>query len=92
MSLMWMMNVEAGFADKECKTVNFKDLKWRVPLEALTKVQLNKDKEYVVVSVFFNEQKQNDILVAAGYKMVKKNKEKRNLLIIHIKSFSEKNA
>ena len=55
MSLMWMMNVEAGFADKECKTVNFKDLKWRVPLEALVKVQLNKDKEYIVVSVFFNE-------------------------------------
>ena len=55
MSLMWMMNVEAGFGDKECKTVTFKDLKWRVPLEALTKVQLNKDKEYIVVSVFFNE-------------------------------------
>jgi len=84
MSLMWMMNVEAGFADKECRSVNFKDLKWRVPLEALVRVQLNKDKEYIVVSVFFNEQKQNDILVAAGYKMVKKNKEKRKLKFMDV--------
>ena len=79
LSLMWMMNVEAGFSDSTCKSVSYKDLKWRVPLEALVRVQLDKSKEYIVMSVYFNEQKQNDILVAAGYKMVKKDKEKRKL-------------
>ena len=62
----------------------YKDLKWRVPLEALVRVQIERKKEYLVLSVYFNEQKQNDILVAAGYKMVKKDKEKRKLQFMDI--------
>ena len=84
LSLMWMMNVEAGFTDSTCKSVSYKDLKWRVPLEALVRVQLDRSKEYIVLSVYFNEQKQNDILVAAGYKMVKKDKEKRKLKFMDV--------
>lgn len=84
LSLMWMMNVDAGFSDKTCKQCTYKDLKWRVPLEALVRVQLNQEKEYIVMSVYFNEAKQNEILVAAGYKMVKKDKEKRKLKFMDV--------
>ena len=38
LSLMWMMNVDAGFKDNTCTAVAYKDLKWRVPLEALVRV------------------------------------------------------
>ena len=81
---MWMMNVDAGFTDATCTQASFKDLKWRVPLEALVRVQLDYAKEYIVISVYFNEQKQNDILTAAGHKPVKAGKEKRKLKFMDI--------
>ena len=40
----YLFNCDAGFTDDHCQNVKFESLKWRVPLKAMTKVQLSTEK------------------------------------------------
>lgn len=84
LTLKWMINVDAGFSDDKCLSINFKKLLWRAPLAALRQVEIEQSKDGVIVKMKFDVLKQTEILKEAGYPFDKKAKikEKRKLLFV----------
>ena len=76
----FMINVEADF-DKNCEAVEFKALKWKVPLAALTKMQIEVSGEYFKLSVFFDLNELNAIMAKYGAEK-KQKKDKRALKFV----------
>ena len=80
LSKEFMINVEADF-DKNCENVQFKDLKWKVPLAALKALQIEESGSYFKLTVFFDLPKLNLIMQSYGAKKQQK-KEKRALKFV----------
>lgn len=57
-----MINVDAGFSDDKCLSINFKKLLWRAPLAALRQVLIEQTKEGVNVMMKFDVFAQTEIL------------------------------
>jgi len=72
---IWMFNVEADF-DKKKNTVEFKKMKWKVPIESIETAILSMTDERITITLMTNKKKQNDILVAYGGKRINKDKRK----------------
>jgi hypothetical protein len=72
---IWMFNVEADF-DKKKHTVEYKAMKWKVPIEAIETAILTLTDDRVTITLMTNKKKQNDILVAYGGKRINKDKRK----------------
>lgn len=49
----FLFNVEAEFSDKECKTVEVKSTKWKVPIMALKAIEIMHT-EYFKISAYFD--------------------------------------
>ena len=61
----FLANVDADFADDECKSVNFKSIQWKYPLEALKAMQIQSEKkkdEHIRLDVYFDLEEANRIL------------------------------
>ena len=50
LSQLWMFNVEAEF-DKKKKVVEYKKMKWRLPLASIVSVQLSKTDERITLNI-----------------------------------------
>lgn len=72
---IWMFNVEADF-DKKKRTVEYKAMKWKVPIESIETAILTMTDDRVTITLMTNKKKQNDILVAYGGKRINKDKRK----------------
>ena len=76
----FMINVEADF-DKTCEKVEFKALKWKVPLAALNKMQIEASGDYFKLTVFFDLPELNAIMAEYGSEK-KQKKDKRALKFV----------
>ena len=63
-----MINVNAAFVDKTCTSVQFKDLKWKMPLAALKAMQINEDGQIFKLTIFFDLVELNRIMATYGAK------------------------
>ncbi len=70
-----MFNVEADF-DKKGNQVAFKKMKWKTPLESVTSVTLTMTEDRITLTLLADLDRQNSILLNAGFKKIKKNKRK----------------
>lgn len=70
-----MMNAKAIF-DKISGMVKFEKLKWKVPISALIRVKIEKDKDKFNVKLYSDKDKQNEALLNLGEKMIKKTERK----------------
>lgn len=68
-----MFNVEADF-NKHTREPCFKESKWQHPVEAATKIELGDSDGRLAVTIHFDADRQNLILVQHGHKKIKKNK------------------
>jgi len=72
---IWMFNVEADF-DKKKRTVEFKKMKWKVPIASIESAQLSMTDDRITITLMTNKKKQNDILASYGGKRINKDKRK----------------
>lgn len=72
---IWMFNVEADF-DKKKNIIEFKKMKWKVPIESIDNCILSMTDDRVTITLMTNKKKQNDILAAHGNKRINKDKRK----------------
>ena len=73
--MKWMFNAEAEF-DKKTKQIVFKKMKWKSPLESITQVILSMTDDRITLTLMADLDRQNALLVANGFKKIKKNKRK----------------
>ena len=59
----FIYNCEAEFTDKECKDAKFTSNKWRVPIKAMTKIDLMVEKEFIKLSIHFDLEELNQIMM-----------------------------
>ena len=69
-----MMNAKAVF-DKG-GNIKFEKLKWKVPIEALTKVTLQEKSDKYYVVLFSDKERQNSVLVEHNLPKIRKNERK----------------
>jgi hypothetical protein len=67
----WMFNVDCDF-HKKTKKLEFKEMKWRHPIEAITKVIISRTDSRLTLTIFFDPDVQNLCLVMEGHKKIKK--------------------
>ena len=60
-----MVNLEADFND-DCSAVQFKDMKWKVPLAALKALQFEDDGKKFKLHIFFDLERLNKIMAMYG--------------------------
>lgn len=70
-----MFNVEADF-NKKTNTVEFKKMKWKVPIESIETAILTMTDDRITITLMTNKKKQNDILAKFGGKRINKDKRK----------------
>lgn len=72
---VWMINAKASF-DKLSGSIKFEKLKWKVPVSALIRVKIEKEKDKFNVKLYSDKDRQNEALVREGEKMIKKTERK----------------
>lgn len=72
---IWMFNVEADY-NKKTKQVEFKKMKWKLPIESIETAILSMTDDRITITLMTNKKKQNDILAAYGGKRINKDKRK----------------
>lgn len=63
---LWMFNVEGDFDSKSPYCI-FKGMKWRMPIEAITNVEINQDDGMIHLTLKFDFLRNNMILVSNGF-------------------------
>ena len=66
----WMFNVEGDFNKKTCE-VEYKEMKWRHPIEAITKIEISRTEGRLSLTIYFDPDVQNLVLVMEGHKKLK---------------------
>lgn len=64
---LWMFNVEAEWPDTKSPECKFKEMKWRMPIEAITHVEITQDDGMITLTLKFDFARNNIILVSHGY-------------------------
>ena len=71
LTFKWMFNVDADFV-KKTKGVKFESVQWKHPIEAITKITLNKNENRITLGISFDHDLQNGILFKDTGKKIKK--------------------
>eukprot|EP00347_Sterkiella_histriomuscorum_P002095 403369493 len=71
----WMINAKASF-EKNGGQVKFEKTKWKIPVEAVIKVQIQGNQEKFNVNIFSDFERQNKVLIENGQKKMKKTERK----------------
>lgn len=63
---LWMFNVEGDWDSKTPQCL-FKGMKWRMPIEAITHVEITQDDGMITLTLKFDFVRNNVILVSNGF-------------------------
>ncbi|CDW87089.1 UNKNOWN [Stylonychia lemnae] len=67
----WMINAKASF-DKTNGEVKFEKMKWKIPIEAVIRVQIKESQQKYNVKIYSEFERQNKVLVENNLKKIKK--------------------